>query len=141
MSSRFLDDKLEKFRFKSDLFYANSVVLLKSHFEFHQIIYKSEDSGGKMQKKLDCLMKTYAEQIKDNSTKKIIKSFIKNDDYNLIESIKSFLDEKEKNLNSIYDWAILEMKKDSYLVTNMLNEMEQKKLLDKSVNDPKFWSK
>jgi hypothetical protein len=100
-------------------------------------VFRSLKGGKEIEKSLKDIMKDYVEKIEDNSIKKIIKSFIKDDDFNFMKSIESYLYKEKLDVNYIYAWSMIEMKKDSLLVMQMLKQMESRFFSDKIKKDPK----
>lgn len=128
---------LNKFKFKTDLFYINSIAIIKSHIEFNSTLFKKlkfdkkEDIFKILNKKMDFLLA----EIQDNTIKRIAKYLIKDDDYRFIKSVEKWLIKNKKDVNDIYGWSTIEMKKNSLLVINHIRYMERiyfEKKIDKA---------
>ena len=122
------NQSLDKFNFKSDLFYVNSVAIIKSNIEFNSTYFKKlklskkVDIVGKLNKKMNTLL----EKIQENSIKRITKYLINDDDYKFIKSVEQYLQKEELDVDIIYSWSTIEMKKNSLLVMDHIRYMERK---------------
>ena len=129
---KLINYSLNKFKYKTDLFYANSIAIIKSHIELESTFFiklkikDGTDIVSKLNEEMDSLLSKI-----DDDLIKIIKNSIENDDYNFIKSIKKFIDRDKSNISRIYSWSIVEMKKNSVLVSDEIKSMERADFLNK----------